>query len=249
MAENQEQKSRKEGVMSRLRTRHPDSEYADDEALFGQIDDDYADYDRRLGEYEEREGKMAKLLGKDPRAAQFISDLAKGEDPWIAVLKRLGAEGVTDLMNDPSKQEAYAEANKEYVARVAREKDLEKEYETNFAESMNLLQQIQTEQGLSDEVVDAAMDIVMRMVNDAVVGKFSRETIDMALKMVSRDADIENARSEGEVAGRNAKIEAQLRKSQQGDGMPGAGAGSVNSKTTQRRTGKATIFDIARGDE
>lgn len=234
--------SKREKFGERLKKKYPDREYADDEALFGQIDDDYADYDNQLNEYKEREGRMADLFAKDPKNAQFITDMAKGNDPWIAVLERLGIDGVTDLLNDPKKQAEYAEANKKYVERLAKEKSLEAEYEKNFAESMDLLEKIQKERQLGDETVDAAMDLVMKIANEAIVGKFTEETINMALNAVNHDADVQNARTEGTVAGRNAKIDEQLRKPKAGDGQPNL-AGSNNAPT--RKSSGLSMFDLA----
>lgn len=247
MADNQTPietpKSKRALFDERMKQRYPERDYSDDEALFGQINDDYDSYEKELGDYKERERRLNEMLSTDPRSAQFITDMARGADPWIAVIERLGIDGITDLMNDPSKQEAYAEANKKYVERLAKEKSLEEEYEKNFSESMSLLEQIQQERHLGDETVDAAMDLVMRMANEAILGKFTAETIDMALNAVTHDADVENARSEGMVAGRNAKIDAKLRKQQGGDGTPNL-AGSNNAPTRQ---GKKTlnIFDYA----
>jgi tetratricopeptide (TPR) repeat protein len=241
MAENQEQKSRRDKALERLKAKYPDKEYADDEALIGQMDDDYASIEEELGRYKEREGKLSELLSKDPRSAQFITDMAKGKDPWIAVIERMGIDGVTDLMNDPSKQEAYAEANKAYVERLAKEKDLEAEYQTNFAESMKMLEQMQQERGLSDKTVDAAMDLVMKMANEAIVGKFTTETIDMALKAVNHDTDMEEARAEGQVAGKNAKIDEQLRKQKGGDGLPAMG-GTNNAPAHKKSRGSLVDY-------
>lgn len=239
-------KSRREQFGERLKAKYPDREYTDDEALFGQIDDDYADYENQLGEYRGREERMAKLMTDNPQAAQFISDLANDQDPWIAMLKRIGADGVTDLMNNPEKQAEYAEANKQYVERLAKEKQLEEEYQSNFAESMNVLGQIQQERGLSDETIDAAYDLIRQISDDAIVGRYSRETVEMALKALNHDADMENARSEGETAGRNAKIDEQLRKPQQGDGMPRGGGGNNAVPNEKRRRGFFDLVDAAK---
>ena len=247
MAENQTTtppKSKRDQFGERLKKKYPDRDYADDEALFGQINDDYEDYDNQLSQYKDRESRLTDLFAKDPRSAQFITDMAKGNDPWLAVIERLGIDGVTDLMNDPSKQAEYAEANKKYVERLAKEKSLEEEYQRNFAESLNLLEQIQQERQLGDETIDAAMDLVMKIANEAILGKFTAETIGMALNAVNHDADVQNARTEGTVAGRNAKIDERLRKPKTGDGMPSL-AGSNNAPT--RRSGGESIFDTARG--
>lgn len=245
MAENQTpsaSKSKRKKFGERLKEKYPDRDYADDEALFGQIDDDYADYDNQLNQYKERESKLTDLFAKDPKNAQFITDMAKGNDPWISVLERLGIDGVTDLLNDPEKQAEYAEANKKYVERLAKEKELEEEYQKNFAESMDLLEKIQQERQLGDESIDAAMDLVMKIANEAILGKFTEETINMALNAVNHDSDVQNARTEGTVAGRNAKIDEQLRKPKMGDGQPNL-AGSNNAPT--RKSSSRSMFDLA----
>ena len=246
MADNQTPietpKSKRALFDERMKQRYPERDYSDDEALFGQINDDYDSYEKELGDYKERERRLNEMLSTDPRSAKFITDMARGADPWIAVIERLGIDGITDLMNDPSKQEAYAEANKKYVERLAKEKSLDEEYEKNISESMSLLEQIQQERHLGDETIDAAIDLVMRMANEVILGKFTAETIDMALNAVTHDADVENARSEGMVAGRNAKIDAKLRKQQGGDGTPNL-AGSNNAPT--RKNTSSSIFNLA----
>lgn len=241
MAENQP-KTKKEMFGERMKAKYPDREFADEEAMYGQINDDYDAYEKDLGELRDRESKLTDMFSKDPRSARFITDMAKGEDPFIGVIENLGIDGVTDLINDPSKQEAYAEANKKYLERLARENDMAADFEKNIAESMDVLEKIQQERGLGDETVDAAMNLLISISNDAVVGKFSPESIDMALKAVTHDADMENARTEGTVAGRNAKIEERLRKQNGGDGVPVLG-GSNNAPRPASKP--RSMFDLA----
>lgn len=242
MAETQTNKSRREQFGERLKAKYPDREYADDEALFGQINDDYDEYDSQINSYKEKEGKLTELFSKDPRNAQFITDMAKGNDPWLAVINRLGIDGITDLLNDPSKQEAYAEENKKYVERLAKEKDLEEQYRKNLAESLNMLDKIQQERGLSDDVIDAAYDLVIKIANEAVLGTFSAETIDMALKAVNHDNDVASAAEEAEVRGKNEKVEEKLRKKSQTDGTPNL---QGSHSTPRKEKGGTSIFDIA----
>lgn len=239
---NEPMRSKRDLVGAKLKKKYPDRDYADDEALFGQINDDYDEYDKELSKYKDRESRLTDLLNSDPSSAQFIADLAKGVDPWIAVIDRLGIDGVTDLINNPEKQAEYAAANKKYVERLAKEKDMQAEYEKNISESMSMLESMQKEQQLSDDVMDAAMDLVMKMANEAIVGKFSRETVEMALKAIRHDSDMSNARSEGMVAGRNSRIEEKLRKPVSGDGQPDLG-GSNNSPT--RKNVRGGIFELA----
>ncbi len=239
MAEETKPKSRRDSVIERLKKKYPDREYPDDEALFSQINDDYEDYDG----YKDRESKLVDMFNKDSRSAQFITDMARGEDPWINVIKRLGIDGITDLLNDPSKQDVYAEANKQYVETLAREKELEEEYKTNLQSSLELLEKIQQERGLTDDQIDAAYDLINQIANDAVLGKLSEQTVDMALKAINHDSDVQNATSEGLIAGKNTKIEEKLRKPNKGDGTPNL-QGSNNAPSKQQKRRKS-IFDWA----
>ena len=237
-------KSRRDQLGERLKKRYPDREFADDEALFGQVNDDYDDYDNQIGQYKEREKALTDLFAKNPRSAQFLTDMAKGKDPWLAVIERLGIDGITDIMNDPSKKEEYAEANKKYIERVAKEKSLEEEYDKNMTEvTLPMLERIKQERGISDDMIDAAWDYLHHIADAAIRGTFTEEDINMALNAINHDADVQNARTEGTVAGRNAKIDEKLRKPTQGDGMPNLG-GSNNAPTNKKKK-PLNIFDYA----
>lgn len=235
VAEEQPPKSKRELFGERMKSKYPDREFADDEALFGQIGEDYDNYDAEIGRYKEREDKMTELFAKDPNSAQFFADMARGDDPWVGMLERLGADGITDIMNNPEKRAEYAAANKKYAERVAKSEELQREYDSNLAQSLGELERIQQERGLSDETIDAAYDMIMRISNDALVGKITPETVDLALKAVTHDAEVENARAEGEIAGRNAKIEEKLRKPKRGDGMPTMSGTNAAASETKKK--------------
>lgn len=242
MAEEKRVKSRRDQFRERLIKKYPDREYADDEALFGQINDDYDEYDNRLSGYEERERKLTDMFTNDPRSAQFITDMAQGKDPWSSLINRIGIDGVKEMLDDPAKMEEFAASNKEYVERMAKQKGLEEEWEKNMKTTLSMLEQKQQELGLSDEQIDAAADLIKEITNDAVIGIIKPETLDMVLKALNHDADMAVAREEGEIRGKNAKVEAKLRKPSRGDGTPTL-AGTNNAPAPSRQ--KNSIFDIA----
>lgn len=234
MAETQEQKSRRDQYLERLKARYPEKDYADDEAIFGQANDDYDEYERQLADYKGREDKLQEMFAKDPKNAQFIADMASGKDPWLAVIERLGIDGVTDLLNNPEKKEEYAEANKTYIEKLAKEKELEAEHDANLEVSLQMIDEEKAKRGLSDETIDAAWNLILQIAHEAIMGKITPETLDMALKATNHDADVENARTEGQIAGKNEKVEETLRKPKAGDGVPAMG-GSNAAPTTQKR--------------
>lgn len=244
MTEQKQIKSRRDQLGERLKKKYPDREYADDEALFGQINDDYDEYDNQLSGYKERESKLTEMFNRDPRSAQFIADMASGKDPWATLINRIGIDGVREMLDNPAKVDEFAASNKEYVERMAKQKGLEEAWEKNMKETLAILEKKQKEYSLTDEQIDAAVDWIKEVTNDAVIGIIKPQTIDMALKAINHDADIAAASEEAEIRGKNARIEAQLRKPKRSDGTPTLKG--ANNAPAPSRSGNS-IFELADG--
>ncbi len=217
MPNNTGVKSNRERYAERLKTKYPDREFADDEALFGQINDDYDGYDKELSGYKEREKALSDLFASNPRSAAFLTDWRKGEDPIVGMVRKFG-DDFKAALEDPEKQEALAAANKEYAERIAKENEYEEQYQQNIAETLATLETVQQEDGISDDEIDQAMEFLIGIMRDGLLGKFTRESVQMAIKAIKHDSDVEAAGHEGEVKGRNSRIEERLRKGSKGDG-------------------------------
>lgn len=242
MAENNGVKSRRDQHLDRMRKKYPDKKFEDDEEIFGAISDDYDQYDQELDGYKSREKSLSDMFAADPRSAQFLVDMHKGNDPVLGLVRNFGVE-IKDVLDDPEMQGKIAEANKDYVERVAKEKGLAEEYERNMDASLETLRQFQAERGMSDEQIDAVVDLLLNIVHDGVMGKFAPETLDMATKALNYEADVQNASEEGEIAGRNARISEQLRTSQKGDGT--APLSGKNNAPAPKQARSKNMFDLA----
>ena len=216
--ENQQVKSKRELMTERLQSRFPDKDFTDEESLFGTISDDYDKYDKDLSDYQEREKAFSDMFTKDPRSASFIQSWRNGDDPVLVLVRSFGTD-IKDALDDPERQEEIAAANKDFVERVAKEKELEEQYQQNRAASQTTIEQLQTENNLTDEQVDEALLLLVRNATDIVMGKFTPEALDMAMKAINHDQDVALAERAGEVRGKNTKAEERLRKPN-GDGMP-----------------------------
>lgn len=240
--DNQAVKSRRDSFSERLKSKYPDREFADDEALFGQISDDYDDYDSQISGYQEREQKIADMFTSDPRSAHFVTTWRDGGDPVVEFVRRFGSD-IKDRLDDPEWQEQLAEANADFVKRVAEEKELEEMYEMNIAETKEVMAKFQQDYGLDDTQLDEVIDFLNKVYTDAVVGKYDRASMEMALNAINHDTDVEDALAEGEVAGRNAKIDEKLRSRQKGDGV--SALNGKNMPAGQQRKRPMNIFDYA----
>lgn len=242
MAENNGVKSRRDQHIERLRKKYPDKKFEDDEEIYGQISDDYDQYEQELADFQGREKTLSDMFAADPRSAQFLTDMHNGKDPVIGLVSNFGVE-IKDVLDDPEMQDKIAEANKEYVERVANSKKLDEEYDKNMDVTLETLRKFQSERGMSDEQVDQLVDFLLGVIRDGVMGKFSPETLDMACKALNYDADVAAAGEEGEVTGRNAKITEKLRKSNKGDGTAPIGGKNGQGAGAPRKA--SSIFDLA----
>lgn len=243
MADTNEVKSRRDQHLERLRKKYPEKKFEDDEEIYGQISDDYDNYEAELERYRARDKSLSDMFAADPRSAQFLTDMHNGIDPVIGLVRNFGVE-IKDVLDDPEMQDKIAEANKDYVERVAKSKKLDEEYEKNMDTTLETLRQFQSERGMSDEQIDKLYELLLGIVRDGVMGKFSTETLDMASKALNYDADVATAGEEGEIAGRNAKIVEKLRKSKKGDGT--APIGGKNGQGAAPTRKEQSMFDLAK---
>lgn len=241
-SENQQVMSKRDKQLSRLRERYPDKKFEDDEEIYGQISDDYDQYEKDLNDYKSREKSISDMLAADPRSAQMLADMHNGTDPVIGLVRNFGVE-IKDVLDDPDMQDKIAEANKDYMERIAKSKALDEEYDKNMETTLECLRQFQEEKGMSDEQVDAVVDAMLTVVRDGVMGKFTPETLQMFSNALNYDNDVAMAGEEGRIAGRNSKIVEKLRKREMGDGTSPLGGknGSPNANKKQK-----SIFDEAR---
>lgn len=242
MVDNKQVTSKRDRHLERLRNKYPDKHFEDEEEIYGQISDDYDQYEEELEGYKGREKALTDMFAADPRSAQLLTDMHKGNDPVLGLVRNFGME-IRDVLDDPDMQEQIAEANKEYVERMAKSKRLDAEYEKNMEVTLATLRQFQRERNMSEEQIDQVVEFLIGVVHDGVMGKFSASTLDMACKALNYEADVAAAGEEGAVAGRNAKITESLRRGSRGDGV--AQLGGKNGNAGFRGPGGGSMFDLA----
>lgn len=235
MPDNNPVKSKRDTTMERMRAKYPDRTYDDDEALFGQINDDYDEYDKKIAESQSREKAFSDMFHSNPKSARLMMEWKDGKDPVTSLIRIYGKEEILAAIEDPARLEAIEEANKEFAERVAKNDEYDAQYEKNFPESVQAIEAWMAESGVTEEAVDEAVVTLSQICGDFIVGKFSPETIGMILKAKNYDADVEQAQLEGEVAGRNAKIEEKLRKGKKGDGTVPLDGKNGGADTTPKR--------------
>lgn len=243
VSENKQDKSNKDLLRERFQTKYPEDNFEDEEAYYGKILNDFNDADDKIAKYQEDEKKMVDMFNSDPRSALIWNAIKEGKNPYVQVVRIMGKDGLEAIVNDENLQDELEQGNEEYLKRIAEEQRLQEEYSKNLEETLRIVDEKQKADGLTDDEIDAALKFLVGIVSDGVMGKFSSENIDMALKAINHDADVEDAVSDAEVRGKNAKIEETLKKNNRGDGIPNL-QGSNNKPNGNK---PQSIFDVARG--
>ena len=165
------------------------------------------------------------MFNSDPRSASFLTSWRNGEDPVIQMIRRYG-DNFKDALNDPEKLSLIENANKEYIDRVEQEKGFEEEYNNNITASLQSIDEMQQKNGIEDSDVDNAIEWLVNLSHDVLMGKFTPELLDMAFKAINHDKDVAEAQHEGEVQGRNDQIDLRMKHGRRNDGTQGAAGGA-----------------------
>lgn len=239
--------TKKDVFRQRLGTKHADSglNLDDEETMYGRINDDYDDYEQRLAdsdsrmkEYEANEAKIGNMISDDPRAASFFSAWSGGGHPIVEMIRRYGPE-ILDAASDPELLKQIEEASVEYNNMVSEGKELAKQYDDNFAECVEKWKAYAGKNGIGDDDAVAALQDFAEAMVDFDQGKFTPENVMKFHKGGAYDNDVAAAKVEGEIAGKNAKIEEKMRKDTKKRNQPSnlGGGGSNGGAMRERNVG------------
>lgn len=212
---------------------------AKEDEYFGEVEDD-------LNAYRSSEAQLEEMIKANPDLAEVINDMVSSKMPFRVALARHYSQ--EDLMPKEGDDdfEAYG---KEYSARLERAKRKEeqlKEIVANEATSLENIERFAKDNGLSDEEKNNLVDYINTFFNDMLFKKISPDMLSMFRNAITHDKDVESAREEGEIKGRNANIEAQIESensSQSGDGIPASGKGAEVRERREKQPGEE-LFDF-----
>ena len=221
----------------------------DDENIFGAIDEDYGAADaaqEKMSKYEENSGKFVDMFYKDPKVAAFFNACRDGQDPIEFMIENFGDE-FREAMDSEEGRKKYGEKHQAWLDRVASEKQLEEEAAANLDKTFETLDQFQQQHGLTEEQATEVFNWVHQVIIDGLVNIVKPETFEMAMKALNYDNDVQQAGDEGEIRGRNAKIEDKLKKKEAPAAVPPtlgtAATGSTEPKPKNRRRNPFVAYD------
>ena len=242
MANNKKNKkpSSRENLLSRARERYPDRKFADLDAAEPQegvsdlddaINEMLEDYSTRQATYDQNNARLSELLMSDPSAAEFVQKWVETGDPRTALVETFGDE----LGMSEEGQAKFKDQLAGWRERKSANDALEAEAEKNWQDSLTALEEWGNAKGLDLEQKRDVMLRLLAITFNGMENKYAAEDFDLAWNAINHDSDVEAARAEGEVAGRNAKIVANRRDRQTAGTMPPAPTGGQGAATKERK--------------
>lgn len=237
--ETQPVESKFDALKNYMKKRNPDRQYATDDDYYDGIMSDFDQEGKELQEYRDNGKKLSDLFASDPRSAVFLTSWKDGQSPLLSLLEIFGQDEIREYLDDPANLEKIKEANQKYLDRLSEQAGIKKETEANVKATLKTMDAFQQKYNLSDEEMDQLFQQLDDIASDAIKGKVDEQTFEMLYKAQNHDADVATASHEGEVRGKNARIEDKLRRERR-PGMPAdlggrkGEAGAARSATAQR---------------
>lgn len=223
--------SSRDRLRSRAMEQFPDRRFADPSSPESQEGADDLDdaieemvegLSSRQSEYDENNNRLKEVLMGDPDAPLFLENWIKYKSPAIAYNVMYGdGEGLED------------EARAAYDRRVGMQAEKEKaesEAAANWQQSLEAVDSWGDSKGLSFEQKRDVMVRLLGIVFNGMENRYGPEEFDMALASINHDSDVEAARTEGEIAGRNERIAAARRERGSAPSVPSAPAGGQGAR-------------------
>ena len=236
--ENQEVKNYRNELLSKAKERYPDRAFesrsgengesaVDTAALEQAIYEMLSEKDEKISESDSWNEKLTSLFLNDPSSAEFINRWIESGDPRTALVETFG-DDLSDLGTEEGRAK-FADGLGEWRRRKSENDSLSAEAEANWQKSLEDLDAWGNAHGLDEEQKVSVVTRLIKIAADGLMNKYSEEDFDLVLKEMNYGSDIEAARHEGEVAGRNARIEASKRARSDAAMMPPALSGQTSS--------------------
>lgn len=234
-------------IRKSIMAKYPDFKADNEEAWTAKEDEYFGEIEDELGVYRSSEEQLSEMIKANPELAEVINDMVSRKMPFrVAVARHYSQEDLTPKEGEDD-YDAYA---KEYSERLERTKKREarmKEIADNEAASLNAIDKFISDNSLTKEDKKGLVEYINGFFDQMLNKRISPEMLAMFRKAITHDSDVDGARKEGEIAGRNANIKAQMEAEDArtaGDGLPSPSKGADTAGTSKRKTPGSELFDI-----
>lgn len=220
--------------------KYPDRQFADDSEAENAFYEDYESTNSKLADAELNNKKVYELIEANPALADVIVAMSEGLPFEIALARNVDLEAIMPTNGEPN----FEMMQQEFDSRKKRLDESRKRIETvesNREKSSQTAQEFYASKKMGDTEVSEFMDFVDNLFDGIFNGDISRKTLEKLYQAYKYEEDVQGALEQGEVNGRNEKIEVKRETSSKTDGLPEPG-GSIAAQTEPKP--KKQIFNL-----
>ena len=198
-----------------------------DDAIMEMLDD----YARGKEQYDQNNKKLADLLASDSSSAEFLQRWVETGDPRKAIIEVFG----DDLGMSEEAKAGFETQLSEWRERKKANDELNEAASANWEQSLSVLEEWGNAKNLT---LEQKRDVMMRLLAitfNGMENKYSAEDFDLALRAINHDVDVESARREGVVTGRNERIAAARRDRSTAGLMPPTAPGGQGGRIKEAK--------------
>ena len=251
--QKKEEPAKKTG-RDRLRERyaksHPDRKFEGDTAdddMFDLTADEFDRMDQEHKDYQDKSGRLNKLFNDFPESAEIFRAMAINKDhPFDYIIDHYG-DRLAEALESEEGKASLKKHREEKAKRDAENAEADKQFEANMAESLKALEAWGLKRKLNTDAQVEHFLKIREALNDFADGKISEETFDLFWNGAHYNDDVARAREEGEVNGRNAKIEAErLQSNTKKNSAPtlGGHGGASEEDDGNKKSGMISMFGV-----
>lgn len=217
----------------RFSKRHPDIDFEDKEARYQALSDDDDEFARQ----EESGRALSDMFDNNRWLAAMMIDLR--DNPELDPITWMAENGVDirAAFDDPEVAQKASEAIADFQVKKVKSEQHEAELAQNLQKSADAMNEL----GLDDDEKADLWAKTWAIIVDAEDGKISTDTWKLMQNAYSYDNDIDAAREEGAMKGRNEKIQNKVKRSDT-DVPPTLPMGGGQSTQTKKKK-KDGFFD------
>lgn len=205
-------KSGRDRLMERYAKSHPDRKFEGETAdndLFDLTADEFDRYDEDKKSYTEKSERLNKLFNDFPESSEiFKAMVLNKEHPFDYIIDHYG-DRLAEALESEEGKASLKKHREDKAKRDAENEEANKQFDANIAESLKALETWGKKRNLDINAQAEHFLAIRQALNDFADGKISEETYDLFWNGAHYNNDVAQAREEGEVNGRNAKIEAE----------------------------------------
>ena len=177
-----------------------------------------------LSGYKDADSKIIEILDDYPELYAVVQDLVDGKPIEVALAAHIDLEDITPLADEEMYKD-YEDAKNARKERKTKVENYRKEFDTNWGESLKVLEDYLTEKKMSAEDAEDYTKFIDEQIAKYNRGIVTAEFLDLFYKARNYAKDIIEAEEQGAIKGKNAKVDAEREKrAAETDGMPKGGS-------------------------